>query len=55
MESNERFLKNSIKNRMCYYFDNIIILEDFDPDNILKDEKSNNVLFYNFSCYFDEC
>ena len=24
---------------ICYYFDDIVIFEDFDPDNILKDEK----------------
>ena len=47
MESNERILKNTIKNHMCYYFDGIVIFEDFDPDNILKDEKSHkNVLLY---------
>ena len=23
---------------MCYCFDDIVIFEDFDPDNILKDE-----------------
>ena len=33
--------KVRIKNRMCYYFDNIIKLEDFDIDNNLKDEKSH--------------
>ena len=55
MESNDRFLKNIIKNHMCYYFDDIMIFEDFDLDNILKDEKSNNILFYNISWRFDEC
>ena len=30
----------NIKNRMCYYFDDIIKTEDFDLDNILIDEKS---------------
>ena len=33
--------KVRIKNRMCYYFDNIVKLEDFDIDNNLKDEKSH--------------
>ena len=48
MESNDRFLKISIKNHICYYFDDIVIFEDFDPDNILKDEKSHkHVLLYN--------
>ena len=39
MEWNE-FKKVRIKNRLCYYFDDIIKLEDFDLDNILTDEKS---------------
>ena len=35
---------------MCYYFDGVIKFEDFDFDNILKDEKSyKNILIYNFS------
>ena len=34
-------LKNRIKNRMCYYFDDIIKFDDFDNDNILIDEKSH--------------
>ena len=47
MESNDRFLKISIKNHICYYFDDIVIFEDFDPNNILKDEKSHkHVLLY---------
>ena len=33
---------------MCYYFNDIIMLEDFDLDNILIDKKSyENILFYN--------
>ena len=41
-----------IKNRACYYFDNIIKIEDFDPDNILIDQKPHgNSLAYNIS-YF---
>ena len=39
-----------IKNRMCYYFNNIIKLKDFDIDNILIDEKPHeNILFYDIS------
>ena len=38
---NTELKKVRIKNRMCYYFDNIIKLEDFDIDNNLKDEKSH--------------
>ena len=34
----------SIKNRTCYYFVDIIILEDFDFDNILIDKKSPEFL-----------
>ena len=46
MENNE-FKKVSIKIRMCYYFDDIIKLEDFDFDNIFIDQKShNNILIY---------
>ena len=46
MENNE-FKKFRIKNRTCYYFDNIIKLEDFDIDNISIDEKSHkNILIY---------
>ena len=33
--------KDRIKNCRCYYFDDIIILEDFDLDNILIDKKSH--------------
>ena len=35
--------------RTCYYFDDIIKIEDFTSANILKDEKSSkNVLFIAF-------
>ena len=40
MENNE-FKKVRIKNRTCYYFDDIIKLGDFDIDNILIDKKSH--------------
>ena len=36
---NDKFKKVCIKNCTCYYFDNIIKLEDFDIDNILIDKK----------------
>ena len=50
MENNE-FKKVSIKNRTCYYFDDIIKLEDFDLDDISIDEKSyENILIYDISC-----
>ena len=39
-----------IKNRTCYYFDDIIKFEDFDFYNILIDEKSQeNILIYDIS------
>ena len=35
---------------MCYYFDNIIKIKDFDFDNTLLDKKSNeNILIYDIS------
>ena len=39
MENNE-FKKVGIKNRACYYFDDIIKLENFDLDNNLINKKS---------------
>ena len=49
MENNE-LKKVRIKNCTCYYFDDIIKLEDFDLDNILIDEKSHeNILIYDIS------
>ena len=33
MENNE-FIKARIKNCSCYYFDDVIKLEDFDFDNL---------------------
>ena len=46
MENNE-FKKVCMKNRKCYYFDDILKLKDFDIDNILIDEKSyENILIY---------
>ena len=43
MENNE-FKKVHIKNRTCYYFNDIIKSEYFDPDNILIDQKSHESL-----------
>ena len=42
MESKTEFKKIDIKNRACYYFDNIIRVEGIDFDNILLDEKPRN-------------
>ena len=42
--------KDYIKNRACYYFGDIIKLEDFDLDNPLLDKKSQeNILIYDIS------
>ena len=50
MGSNDKFLKIGIKNCTCYYFDDIIKIEDSDLNNILIDEKSyGNILVYNTS------
>ena len=42
-----KFKKAHIKNRACYYFNDIIKLEGFDLDIILIDEKSHeNIVVY---------
>ena len=38
MDSNNKLIY--IKNRTCYYFDDITKIKDFDLDNILIDKKS---------------
>ena len=44
---NLKKLKLYFKNCTYYYFDDIIKIEDFDLDNTLMDEKSNeNILVY---------
>ena len=49
MENNE-LKKVSIKNRMCYYFRNMIKIEDFNFGNILLNEKSyESILICNVS------
>ena len=46
MENNQ-LKKVPNRNRTCYYFNDIIKLEDFDLDNILIDKKSHkNILIY---------
>ena len=50
MESNDELKQIDIKNRTCYYFDDIIKIEDFNLDNILIDEKSyEKILVYNIT------
>ena len=40
----------SIKNRTCYYFDDVIKIEDLDFDNILLDKNSYEIiLIYDIS------
>ena len=39
MERNDKLKEINIKNRTCYYFNDIIKFEDFDLNNILIDEK----------------
>ena len=48
---NNAFKEVCFKHRRCYCFNDIIKSEDFDFDNILKDEKSHkNILIHNISC-----
>ena len=50
IESNDKSKEIDIENSTCYYFDDVIKIEDFDLDNILTNEKLHgNVLVYNIS------
>ena len=41
----------NIKNRTYYFFNDIINMKDFDPNNIRTEEKSyKNILVYYFGC-----
>ena len=40
MESKDKLKESNIKNRTCYYFDDIMRVIDIDFNNILLDEKS---------------
>ena len=47
MESNNELQKTDIKNCTCYYFDNIVNINDLNLANILLEEKSyRNLLIY---------
>ena len=47
---NSPFNKVRIKDLPCYYFDELIKLQDFDLDNILIDKKwFENIFIYNIS------
>ena len=50
MKSNDKLKEIYIKNRTCYYFDDVIKFEDFHFGNILIDEEwYENTLIYNIS------
>ena len=50
MDSKDVLKEIDIKNCTCYYFDDIIRIEDFNIDNISIDEKSYvKILVYNIS------
>ena len=50
MDSNDEVKEIDIKNCTCYYFNSLIKIEDFNPNNILIDEKPyQNILVYNIS------
>ena len=57
MKRKDEFKKNNIKNCMCYYFDDIMKVDDINVDNILLDEKSyENILVSNilYKKFMDE-
>ena len=53
MESNDELKEIDIKNRTCYYFDDIMTVKDICFDNISLDEESykayENILIYEIS------
>ena len=50
MERKNELKKIDIKNRTCYYLDDMTKTEDFDINNVLIDEKSyKNISIYNIS------
>ena len=51
MDNNDKCKKSDIKNRICYYFDEIVKISDFNLDHILTDEKlCESILVYSISC-----
>ena len=47
MESNDKLNEIDIKSRTCYYFGDLIKIDDFDFNDILIDEKSHeNILVF---------
>ena len=50
MDSNDKLKEIDIKNRMGYYFDDIIKIDDLNLDDVSIDEKwYKNILIYNIS------
>ena len=48
MESNDELKKINIKNRKCFYSDDIMKVDDINFDNNLLEKKSyENILVYN--------
>ena len=45
MEKNNELKKVGIKNHLCYYFDDMIKIADFDFNNILLNKKSYENIF----------
>ena len=50
IKKKKKLKETDIKNRTCYYFDDIMKIEELDFENILISERSfKNVLVYNIS------
>ena len=49
MESKNELEKTNIKNRTCYYFDDLIRVEDIDFDILLDKKIYENILIYDIS------
>ena len=50
MKSNDELKEIDIKNINCYYFDDLVIVGDFDFENVLLDGKSfDDFLIYGIS------
>ena len=50
MESTDKLKETNIKNRLCFYFDDIMRVMDIDFNNILSDKKSHNKILEIFQC-----
>ena len=51
MESNDKLGETNIQNRTCYYFDDIIKIEDFHFDDIFLNKKSYRIILIYDICY----